>query len=251
MLVSLIIPAYNESERIGASLTSANAWVAAQRFPCEVLVVDDGSTDSTAAMVSEAGGDHVRLVAQPRNMGKGAAVRRGMLEARGDYRIFSDADFSTPITEADRVLDHLQRHDVVIGSRALDASYIKEHQPWYREHMGKVFNLLVQLVAVPGIHDTQCGFKGFTARAAEEVFSRTRIEGFGFDVEALYVARRLGFRIEEIPVVWYNDPRSKLDPIKDSLRMFTELLRVRRLHRDLVQHPARVSEPRESSAPLL
>lgn len=252
MLLSLVIPAYNESERIGASLQKAITWAEVQHYPLEILVVDDGSTDGTAGIVRSMEGGAVRLISQSHNMGKGAAVRRGMLEAHGEYRIFSDADFSTPISEASRVIEQLSAHDVVIGSRGLDSSYIKEHQPWYRESMGKVFNLLVQAVAVPGIHDTQCGFKGFHARAAEEVFSRTRIDGFGFDVEALYIARRLGFSIKEIPVEWYNDPRSKLSPVRDSVKMFVELLRVRGLHRDLSRGvPARVAPRSESRSPIL
>ncbi|MBC8145987.1 MAG: glycosyltransferase family 2 protein [bacterium] len=233
MDLSLIIPAYNEADRIGASLEKTLEWAAAQSFAVEVLVVDDGSRDNTVEVASRYAGEGIRVLAQPRNMGKGAAVRRGMLEAKGAYRIFTDADFSTPITEATRVLAELANCDVVIGSRAIDSSFIKEHQPWYRESMGKAFNLLVQLLAVPGIHDTQCGFKGFRARAAQELFSRTKIDGFGFDVEVLYLARRLSFGIKEIPVEWYNDPRSTLNPVADSLKMLGELLRVRRLHRDL------------------
>jgi dolichyl-phosphate beta-glucosyltransferase len=233
MDLSLIIPAYNESDRIGGSLEKALEWTAAQPYRTEVLVVDDGSRDSTPEVVRRYAGESLRLLAQPRNMGKGAAVRRGMLEAVGTYRIFSDADFSTPITETTKLLEHLKSHDVVIGSRAIDASFIKEHQPWYRESMGKAFNLLVQALAVPGIHDTQCGFKGFRAAAAQDIFSRTKIDGFGFDVEVLFLARRLGYSIKEIPVEWYNDPRSTLNPVADSLKMFRELLQVRRLHPNL------------------
>lgn len=245
MDLSLIIPAYNESDRIGTSLEKTLEWASAQPLSVEVLVVDDGSRDNTVEVASRYAGETIRVLEQPRNFGKGAAVRRGMLEARGAKRIFSDADFSTPITEASRVLAELDSFDVVIGSRAIDSSYIKEHQPWYRESMGKAFNLLVQLLAVPGIHDTQCGFKGFRARAAEELFSRTKIDGFGFDVEVLYIARRLGFSIKEIPVEWYNDPRSTLNPVADSLKMLVELLRVRRLHRDL-DKPGRVAAPMQT-----
>ncbi len=233
MDLSFIIPAYNEAERIEASLNKALEYFGRQEYTCEVLVVDDGSRDGTPDIVRRHEGEVIRLVQQPRNMGKGAAVRRGMLEARGGMRIFSDADFSTPITETGRMLEYLQEYDVVIGSRAIDTSYIKEHQPWYRESMGKMFNRLVQTVAVPGILDTQCGFKGLRAAAAEEIFQRTKIDGFSFDVEMLFLARRLGYTIKEIPVEWYNDARSTLNPISDSLRMFGELLKIRSLHRDL------------------
>ncbi len=233
MDLSVIIPAYNEAERIEASLEKARDYFRGQAYSCEILVVDDGSRDSTSEIVRRHEGEMIRLVQQPRNMGKGAAVRRGMLEARGELRIFSDADFSTPITETARMLKYLQDYDVVIGSRAIDNSYIKEHQPWYRESMGKMFNRLVQMVAVPGIMDTQCGFKGLRAAAAEDIFRRTKIDGFSFDVEMLFLARRLEYSIKEIPVEWYNDARSTLNPVSDSLRMFSELLKIRSLHRDL------------------
>ncbi len=233
MHLTFIIPAYNEGARIGASLEKSLEYFGRQSYDCEVLVVDDGSADNTTEIVERYAGDTVRLLRQPANMGKGAAVRRGMLEGRGEYRIFSDADFSTPITETAPVLELLRRYDVVIGSRALDRSTVKVHQPWYRETMGKGFNLIVQAVAVPGIKDTQCGFKGFRAEAAQAIFSRAKIDGFSFDVEALYLARRLGFSIHETPVEWYNDARSTLHPVYDSLRMFRELVRVRMLHRDL------------------
>ena len=154
-----------------------------------------------------------------------------MLAGQGGYRIFSDADFSTPIGETGRMMEHLQRCDVAIGSRAIDRSYVKVHQPWYRETMGKIFNLLVQVVAVRGIKDTQCGFKGFRAEAAEDIFSRTKVDGFSFDVEALYIARKLGYSIVEFPVEWHNDARSTLNPVTDSIRMFRELLKIRALHR--------------------
>jgi len=234
MHLSFIIPAYNEAARIGASIEKSIAYFERQSYDCEVLVVDDGSTDDTVKIVERYVGGVVRLLRQPTNMGKGAAVRRGMLEGSGEYRIFSDADFSTPITETARILELLREYDVVIGSRALDRSLVKVHQPWYRETMGKTFNLMVQVLAVSGIRDTQCGFKGFRARAAQEIFSRARIDGFSFDVEALYLARRLGFSIKEVPVEWYNDERSTLHPIFDSLRMVRELLKVRWLHRGAV-----------------
>ncbi len=233
MILSLIIPAYNEAERIDNSLKKALEYLHGQDYVWEVLVVDDGSRDNTAEIVERYADQGITLLRQPDNKGKGAAVRRGMLEATGKYRIFSDADFSTPIAETARVLEYLKEYDVVIGSRALDRSYVKVHQPWYRENMGKVFNWFVQMIAVSGIKDTQCGFKGFRAEAAREVFSKAKIDGFSFDVEALYIANTLGFSIKEIPVVWYNDERTTLNPITDSLGMFLELMRIRSLHRTL------------------
>lgn len=231
MDVSFIIPAYNEAERIGRSLEKALAYFADRDYTWEILVVDDGSRDATPEIVGQFADRGVKLLRQPRNMGKGAAVRRGMLEGTGECRIFSDADFSTPIEETGRALEHLKSFDVAIGSRAIDRSYVKVHQPWYRETMGKVFNLLVQVVAVPGIKDTQCGFKGFRAQAAQNVFRRTKIDGFSFDVEALYIAGRFGYTIKEFPVEWHNDARSTLNPVTDSINMFRELLRIRALHR--------------------
>lgn len=231
MDVSFIIPAYNEAERIGRSLEKALAYFADRDYTWEILVVDDGSRDATPEIVGQFADRGVKLLRQPRNMGKGAAVRRGMLEGKGECRIFSDADFSTPIEETGRALEHLKGFDVAIGSRAIDRSYVKVHQPWYRETMGKVFNLLVRVVAVPGIKDTQCGFKGFRAQAAQDVFRRTKIDGFSFDVEALYIAGRLGYTIKEFPVEWHNDARSTLNPVTDSINMFRELLRIRALHR--------------------
>lgn len=231
MDVSFIIPAYNEAERIGRSLEKALAYFADRDYTWEILVVDDGSRDATPEIVGQFADRGVKLLRQPRNMGKGAAVRRGMLEGKGECRIFSDADFSTPIEETGRALEHLKGFDVAIGSRAIDRSYVKVHQPWYRETMGKVFNLLVRVVAVPGIKDTQCGFKGFRAQAAQDIFRRTKIDGFSFDVEALYIAGRLGYTIKEFPVEWHNDARSTLNPVTDSINMFRELLRIRALHR--------------------
>lgn len=231
MELSFIIPAYNESARIAKSLEQALDYFSYQNYTWEILVVDDGSRDDTAAIVRRYEGEHLRLLEQPRNMGKGAAVRRGMLEGAGEFRIFSDADFSTPIQETGAMLILLAMYDVVIGSRALDRSLVKVHQPWYRETMGKVFNLMVQALAVPGIKDTQCGFKGFRDKAANEIFSRTKIDGFSFDAEAIFLARRLGFTIKEMPVEWHNDERSTLHPIFDSLKMLRELVKIRGLHR--------------------
>lgn len=231
MDLSFIIPAYNEAERIGTSLEKGLAYFEGQPYEWEIIVVDDGSRDRTAEVVESYADRGIRLLRQPRNMGKGAAVRRGMLESSGKQRIFSDADFSTPVEETERALEHLKEYDVAIGSRAIDRSYVKVHQPWYREMMGNIFNLFVQTLAVSGIKDTQCGFKGFRGEVADEVFRRTKIDGFSFDVEALYIARKCGYSIKEFPVQWFNDERSTLNPVTDAIRMFQELLKIRSLHR--------------------
>lgn len=229
--LSFIIPAYNEESRLGHSLTNAIRYFANQQYSTEIIVVDDGSHDHTVEVARSF--SSVRVLEQQNNRGKGAAVRRGMLEAQGAFRIFSDADFSTPVQETAKLLSVLEQGtDVCIGSRALDRSYVKVHQPWYRESMGKVFNVFVQLLLLKGISDTQCGFKGFTAQAATAIFSKTKIDGFGFDVEALYLARTMNFSIEQISVEWYNDDRTTVNPITDASRMFFELLSIRRLHRN-------------------
>lgn len=234
--LSFIIPAYNEKSRIIASLEKGLGFFSHQPFQTEIIVVNDGSTDSTSAVVREINGTDtvsIRLLEQPRNMGKGAAVRRGMLEACGEYRLFSDADFSTPVQETTKMLRCLKDGaDICIGSRGIDTSLVKKHQPFYREFIGNQFNVVIQALFTPGIRDTQCGFKGFSAHAAQVLFSRAVLDGFAFDVEILYVARRLGFRIDEIAVEWYNDERSTVG-FRHSWSIIRELLIIKRLHRNL------------------
>lgn len=230
--LSIIVPAYNEAERIGPTLRSIEAWLRAQDFACEVLLVDDGSADETASVALSAWeGDEFRVVTQEVNMGKGAAIRRGMLEARGDWRLFTDADNSTPIDEVEAFWPLTEQgFDVCIGSRALPDSRLEERQPFYREWMGRTFNVMVRLIAVSGLCDTQCGFKLFSRRAAEAVFPRQTLEGFAFDVECLMLARGLGLRIAEAPVRWINSPASRVSALSDSFEMFSDLVRLRRLH---------------------
>lgn len=235
--LSLIIPTYNEAERIGATVTAVLEYLRRQPYAAEVLVVDDGSQDRTPEIVA-AYAPAVTLVRLPRNRGKGAAVREGMLRARGRYRVFTDADLSTPIEELGPLLEQLEAGaDICIGSRELDPSRLLHPQPAYRRWMGRVFRRIVQVLVffdLPQLHsieDTQCGFKGFRADVAEALFSRARIEGFGFDVEILYLAARAGYRIAQIPVRWRNDPRSHIRLVRDPLRMLIEVARIRLLHR--------------------
>jgi dolichyl-phosphate beta-glucosyltransferase len=194
------------------------------RGATEVVVVDDGSRDGTAERAEAAGATVLR---NEGNRGKGFSVRRGMLAARGARRLMTDADLSTPIEELDRLSARMDEgYDVVIGSRAVAGARIEVHQPWYRENTGRLFNLFVRGLAVPGIADTQCGFKLFTAAAAREVFSAARLDGFSFDVEALYLARRKGYRIAEMPVRWRNDANTRVSLLRGFLA-FPDLLRIR------------------------
>ena len=186
--------------------------------------MDDGSADETARKAREAGATVLR---DERNRGKGHAVRRGMLAARGRRRLMTDADLSTPIEELKHFLERMDEgFDVVIGSRALPGSTIEVHQPWYRENMGRVYNLFVRALALPGLRDTQCGFKLWSARAARDAFTAARLDGFSFDVETLFIARRRGFRIAEVPVTWRNDEASRVGPL-NGLRAFLDLGKIR------------------------
>ncbi len=230
--ISVVIPAYNEEQRLPSTLETVLAYLAARQWSSpEVLVVDDGSTDGTRAAVERflASGSPVRLLANPGNRGKGYSVRHGMLEAVGDWVLFSDADLSAPIGELDKLLEAARRQqaDIAIGSRALDRSLIGVHQSFFREQAGRVFNLMMRLLTGLPFWDTQCGFKLFSRRAAREVFRRQRIDGFGFDVEALFIARLLGFKTVEVPVRWDHVEGTKVSMLRDSVNMFLDLLRVR------------------------
>lgn len=197
-------------------------------------MADDGSRDRTIEVARAAfRSERCRVSAAPRNQGKGAAIRRGMLEARGRYRLFTDADNSTPIEESARLLRRLKRAqaDVAIASRAARGARLEKRQPLHRELMGRVFNLIVQSVAVPGIRDTQCGFKLFSAEAAEAVFPLQTMDGFSFDVELLLLARQQGFAVVEVPVRWIDNPDSRVSPLRDSTRVFVDVLRIRWRHR--------------------
>jgi len=222
--LSVVIPAFNEARRLGATLARLRRHLEARSH--EILVVDDGSTDGTAE-VARAAGDDVRVLRHEPNRGKGYAVRRGMQAATGEVRLMTDADLSTPIEELAKLEAALDRgFDVAIGSRAVAGARIEVHQPAYREAMGRAFNVLVQALLLPGLADTQCGFKLFSARAADAAFGACRLDGFSFDVEALYVARRRGLRIAEVPVVWRNDAATRVS-LGGGSAAFLDLLRIR------------------------
>jgi dolichyl-phosphate beta-glucosyltransferase len=228
--ISIVIPAFNEASRIPMTLGRTCEYMAGAHPEFEVLVVDDGSSDDTSAIVDDwARRDgRVRLLREATNHGKGWAVRRGMLEASGRWVLFMDADMSTPVEELDKLLFYAhQGFEVVVGSRGLPNSDIRIHQPFYREAMGKVFNRIVRLLLPCGIRDTQCGFKLFSAKAAKSLFSLQKVEGFAFDVEILMLAQKEGFKVQEVPVIWFHAPHSKVSPIRDSTAMFADILRIR------------------------
>jgi len=226
--ISIVIPAYNEATRLPKTLDRIQAYLRGNGTPAEVIVVDDGSLDATAEVVRQQATrwTQLRLISAGHG-GKGAAVRRGMAEATGRYRIFSDADLSVPIDDLEKLLRPLRTGSgVAIASRALRDSQVEVHQPWYRETMGKMFNKLVRIFVLRGVKDTQCGFKAFTAEVAERVFPPLQTPGFGFDVEVLYRAQRAGYQIAEVPTRWINSPQSRVHPIRHSLAMFLELLAI-------------------------
>ncbi len=224
--ISVVIPAYNESRRIGKSLEKIVRFFKRYELENEMIVVDDGSKDDTVKVARAAMRD-VRnsvLLENKKNMGKGYSVKRGMLKAKGDLLLFSDADLSTPIDELRKLMDYAGKYDIVIASRALPESNIAVRQPKARELLGKIFNLLVRIFLVSGVKDTQCGFKLFTKKAAGIIFKRQTINDFAFDVELLYIAKKHGLKIKEVPVSWFNSRNTKLRVGADSIRMFGSLL---------------------------
>jgi len=228
--LSVVIPAYNEEARLVPSLEKIAAYLRRQSYASEVIVVSDGSRDNTAIAALRWRPPDFPLVVIDRkeNKGKGYTVREGVAKARGTFILFSDADLSTPIEEVAKLIPLFQQgYEVVIASRSLKSSEILVRQPWRRELMGKVFNRIVRLLALPGIIDTQCGFKCFSRKAVAAIFPLCRVDGFAFDVEILYLARKLGLKVKEVPVRWIDSPRSTVSPIRDSLRMFKEVVALR------------------------
>lgn len=213
MRLSIVIPVYNEEGVIGGALAAATAFADARGLACEVLCVDDGSRDRSAEEIAAFAARDRRVVLHrlPRNRGKGAAVREGVLRARGERVFFLDADLSTPLEELDRFLPRLDAGaDIVLGNRKAAGATILVRQPWLRERLGKVFTALCRVLLAPGIDDFTCGFKGFRAEAAREVFARSSLDGWAFDAELVVIARALGYRVEQLPVTWRNDPGTKV-----------------------------------------
>jgi dolichyl-phosphate beta-glucosyltransferase len=229
--LSIVVPAFNEDRRLPKTLQSIRAYLKSRSVRAEVLVVDDGSTDATAKVVelSRAEFPELRLLSNGRNRGKGFSVRHGMLEACGEIAMFTDADLSAPMEEADKLLAALRdgTYDVAIGSRAVDRSLIEVRQSAFRERAGIFFNQIVRRITGLPFQDTQCGFKAFHREKARVIFEQQRTEGFGFDPEILFLAQRRGLRVAEVPVRWAHDPATKVRMFTDSLRMFLDLVAIR------------------------
>ncbi len=227
--LSIVIPAYNEENRIKSTLLTIADFVDEQSLKAEIIVVDDGSGDRTAAIVRQKSSKipNLRLVRQPRNLGKGAAVRAGVETATGATILMTDADNSTPIEEYLRLAKHIDDHHIVIGSRHLRDSDVKVRQPLTRRVIGRVGNTLINIFLISGIKDTQCGFKLFRHAPAKEIFSRQKITRWGFDMEALAIAELLDYPVKEVPVSWFNSLDTRLRPVRDTLRTAWELIYIK------------------------
>ncbi|MCL5005801.1 MAG: glycosyltransferase family 2 protein [Acidobacteria bacterium] len=229
--LSIVIPAYNEASRMGEALEGVRRYVASRPFVTELILVDDGSSDSTPDLFRQLQSlwPHTRILQNEVNRGKGFSVRRGMLEAHGDVILFTDADLSAPIEETDKLLAAMESSssDAAVGSRALDRKLIGIHQPWTREFAGRCFNFFVRLLTGLNIRDTQCGFKLFRRATTRRAFELQRVERFGFDPEVLFLIHRMGGKIVEVPVRWNDNPATKVHFLRDSIRMFFDLLALR------------------------
>ena len=228
--ISLIIPVYNEEKRIKLTLGKCISYFKNKKIDYEIIIVDDGSTDKTRLIIKDylSENKNIKLTKQRKNKGKGYSVKEGMLLANGDYLLFSDADLSTPIEEIEKFIKVMKKgYDIVIASRNMKDSIIPIKQPFFRKFLGQVFPFIVNLLILPGYKDTQCGFKLFKKEVAIKIFSKQKINDFGFDVEILFIAKKYGYKIKEIPVIWSNSLVSKVSPLLDSIRMFLDILKIR------------------------
>lgn len=230
-MISIIIAAFNEERRLPGTLLRIVEYMNQRGTPFEIVVVDDGSSDRTAAVsnLMSVRFPTIRTISYGRNRGKGYALRTGVLSSRGESVLISDADLSTPIEEVSRLAPFLEEPgcEVVIGTRALQLSRIIRRQPWWRQGMGRIFNRIVRLFVLDGFSDTQCGFKLFRGTAARRLFDQARINRFAFDVEILALALKRGYRVVEVPITWSNSPASTVHPLRDSLLMLRDLVRIR------------------------
>lgn len=231
--LSVVIPAYNESSRLGRTLELLADYFSNCGYSAEIIVVDDGSADETSEIARsfEPKFSRLKVIRNERNLGKGGAVKRGILSATGEFRLFYDADGSTPISEVDKIWRYFSEgYDVVIGSRALKESKLELPQPFLRRLLGAVFRWAVWIFVVAGFRDTQCGFKVFTARAAEKIFNRQKLMRFGFDVELIFLAKKLGFKVKEMPAIWRDSAFSTVKLPRDGIKMLKEIAYVRLNH---------------------
>ncbi len=230
IFLSIIIPAYNEEKRLARTLFEIDRYLRVQSYSYEILVVNDGSKDKTADVARNLIPQirNLKLIDNQENHGKGWVVRQGMLKSQGEYRLFTDADNSTSIDQVEKILPEFKAgQEVIIGSRETEGAVIAVPQPWYRRILGDIFNLIVQIISgLWGIWDTQCGFKGLTKKAAEEIFSKCKIDRWAFDVEILVIAKIISYKIKEIPITWKNDPESRVG-IKGIIKMLFEVIQIR------------------------
>lgn len=229
--LSLIIPCFNEEKRLPEGLEKAIAYLRKQPYLGEIIIVDDGSTDDTYHIAQELLRNYPHQLIQHKiNQGKGAAIRTGVLSSKGKYLVFCDIDMSTPISEISELLTALKSHEVAIGVRRHKNSHVLKHQPWLRENMGQVFTKLTNLLVTPGIVDVTCGFKGFQREAALKLFKSAKIDRWAFDAEILYLARKSGYTIAQIPVAWSDNSSSKVKIIHDAFQSAIDILRIRWLN---------------------
>ncbi|OGD63967.1 hypothetical protein A2215_01355 [Candidatus Berkelbacteria bacterium RIFOXYA2_FULL_43_10] len=228
--LSIVIPAYKEEKRIHKSLDAIEKFIKTKEYVIEVLVVLDGTPDGTLSAVKkyESRIPNLKIIDRKENKGKGYTVKQGMIEASGEYRLFCDADNSTPIEQVDKLLYWANKYDLVIGSRYIEGGKLARPQSFPRKMGGRVLNLLIRMLAIPGIKDTQCGFKLFSEKAAKEIFPKQTFDRWSFDIELLAIARRSGYKIKEVGITWYDDPHSLVNPIKDGLRMVKDSWTVRK-----------------------
>lgn len=230
-MLSIIVPAYNEEKRLPKCLESLSLFCQAQSYPIEVLIVENGSADDTYEIANQFSKENPNFhVIRENERGKGLAVKRGMLESNSPYRLFTDVDLSVPIEEAIKFLPPYCDADIAIASRELPGSH-RYGEPWKRHLMGRVFNRLVNLLILPGLKDTQCGFKCFQGNVADDIFPYLTFNGWSFDVEVLYIARLRGYTIAEIPVPWYYQENSKVNSLRDSLKMLHDILTIHKNRR--------------------
>jgi len=229
--LSIVVPAYNEAGRLGPSLRHALDYLRRRGVSYELLVVDDGSRDATVQVAEGFAAEGVTVLRHERNRGKGGAVKTGVLASRGGRVLLSDADFSTPLEEVEKLEARLAGSPVVLGSRAVAGARLEKRQPFYRELMGKTFNRIIRLLGVRGLHDTQCGFKLLRGDVARSLCAAMTIDGFAYDVELVWLAQRQGLPVAEVGVVWVNSPDSRVSPIKSSLEMLRDVVLMRWRHR--------------------